>query len=307
MNISVNSTSGFYLQSFNEMSELRAQLERLQTQVATGERLERSSQDPVAASRLRDIARSQRLEEINSENADRLELDLNIASDEITGITDLLIRARELTIGAGNDTLGQDSLDAIATELEQLGEELFTRANGVSLAGESLFSGDAGGAAYIRDNAGVVSYAGSAEAAFLDVAEGVAIQRGITGPEFLSFDVDGTGVTSDAFALISGLAAVLQGGAADPSAAARDAISGFDSALDSANRGQTILGARLAWLDSVQQNQLERSTSRAEEEAEIGGADLTETITELQQTLTVLEASQTSFARVSSLSLFNVI
>lgn len=305
MNSIINSTSGFYARTLNQLGELRGEIERLQGQIGTGERLQRSSQDPVAASRLRDIARSERLDEINVENAKRLELDLSQASDQIASVSDILARAKELAIAAGNDSVEPSAREAIATELGQLAEELLSRANSVSLTGEPLFSGEAGGAAYTRDAGGNVTYTGSATTESVALGEGVSIERGIIGPEFLSFDEGGT--PTDAFALLSGLVAALQGGAPDPAAAARDAIGGFDNALDAANRGQTILGARLAWLETVQQNQVERSITRSEQGAEVGGADLAETITQLQQTLTVLEASQASFARVSSLTLFDAI
>lgn len=305
MTASINTQSGFYLRSLAQFDDLRSQLNALQTQIATGQKLERSSQDPAAASQLRGLARAERLERVFSENADRLELDLSAASDEITGMNNVLSRARELAIAAGNETLDDSGRAAIATELEELREELFARANGLTLGGESLFSGEAGGPAYARDASGVITYVGSPESGLLNVAAGAEIERGITGPEFLEFDA-GSGPT-DAFELLGGLVAALQGGVADPAAAARDAVAGFDAALDSSTRGQTILGTRLAWVDALQQTQLDRSVSRAEQQADVGGVELTDAIAQLQQTLTVLEASQASFGRLSSLTLFDAI
>ncbi len=301
----INTQSGFYSRSISQFDGLRGQLNTLQSQIATGVRLERSSDDPAAASRLRSLAREDRLEQVFAENADLLELDVSAASDALTGINNLLIRARELALAAGNDTLGDPERAAIATEIEQLGEELFARANTTGLDGEALFAGESGGRAYARDAAGLVSYIGSAQSGSLFVGAGAEIERGLTGPEFLELDVGGG--PTDAFALLGGLAAALQGGAADPAAAARDALIGIDAALDSSTRGQTILGARLAWIESIQQAQSDRSFSRAEQQADVGGVELTDAIAQLQQTLTVLEASQASFARLSSLSLFNAI
>ena len=51
-----NATGAFYERSLGQMNELRASLERLQTQISTGERLARGSEDPAAASRLRTLA-----------------------------------------------------------------------------------------------------------------------------------------------------------------------------------------------------------------------------------------------------------
>jgi hypothetical protein len=43
----------------------------------------------------------------------------------------------------------------------------------------------------------------------------------------------------------------------------------------------------------------------AEEQADIGGTDIASTVTQLQQAMLVLEASQASFAKLSGLSLFD--
>ena len=70
---------------------------------------------------------------------------------------------------------------------------------------------------------------------------------------------------------------------------------------------QTVVGTRLAWIDLVSERRTEAGELRAEQQAEVGGADLAETMTRLQQTMTVLEASQASFARLSSLTLFDLL
>ena len=112
---------------------------------------------------------------------------------------------------------------------------------------------------------------------------------------------------TDLFAFIQTLADDLRGGAADPAAAARDAMAGLDSALETLTRAQTVLGARIAWVETVQQGQVARAEARSRESGEIGGVELASAITQMQQVLTVLEASQASFARLSSLSLFDAI
>ena len=55
------STGAFYERSTSQIGTLRAKAESLQQQIGTGERLERSSDDPVAAARLRMLARNERI------------------------------------------------------------------------------------------------------------------------------------------------------------------------------------------------------------------------------------------------------
>ena len=45
----------------------------------------------------------------------------------------------------------------------------------------------------------------------------------------------------------------------------------------------------------------------ADERVDVGGADIAVTMSRLQETLTVLEASQASFVRLANLSLFSMI
>ena len=64
------------------------------------------------------------------------------------------------------------------------------------------------------------------------------------------------------------------------------------------------LKERVRQEQAVQQKHDSRAL-RAEEQEAVGGTDLTQAVSRLQQTMTVLEATQASFARLSSLSLFS--
>ncbi len=305
MNFVSNATSAFYDRSLEQMGNLRGSLERLQTQISTGVRITRGSEDPAAASRLRTLARTELLSEVQSDNADKLARDLDEAGDEVLGVANLLARARELAIAAANSPTGASGRAAIAEELAQLELELFDRANALTLSGEPLFAGTAAGPAFTRAADGSVTYNGNGEIASVPVAPGTELERGLTGAQLFQFDLNGS--PSSAFAVLSGLTAALQGGAADPAAAARAAIEGLDAAFDTATRGQTVLGTRLAWVEVIQDNQTQRALTVAEHKSQTGDTDLGEAIARLQQTLTALEASQASFTRVSNLTLFNVI
>jgi flagellar hook-associated protein 3 FlgL len=299
------STLAFHERSLDQMADLRNSLARLQSQVATGQRLERGSDDPAAASRLRALMRSERLGEVEAENAVKLEQDLTVGADEIGRIADILIRARELAVQAASDTQGPEARAIIAEELEQLNEELFARANAVTLTGEPLFAGTAGGPAYTRDGNGVVTYAGNLEQGTVPAGPGIEVARGVAGPQVFDFDLGGA--PSSAFAVMGDLVTALRTPGGNPAVAAASALDGIDAAITTATRSQTVLGTRIAWTQALQDNQADRSIALAQQRAAIGETDIAETITRLQQTLTALEASQATFVRVSSLSLFNAL
>ncbi len=300
-----NSTGAFFERSIGQMADLRKTVERLQTEIATGERIQRGSDDPIGAARLRAVTRLEVRGATEGENAARLEQDLSETSNQIDGVVSILQRARELSIAAANDPVGENGRAAIADELEQLGEELFARSNASSITGAPLFAGTAGEPAFVRDANGVVTYNGNSENGAVPVAPGTEIERSVTGQQLFEFDDNGT--PNSAFAVLSALTAALRGGAADPAIAAQDALAGIDASIDNANRSQTVIGTRLAWVESIQQDQNSRAVDVAEKRSDIADTDIADTIVRLQQTLTALEASQTSFTRVSSLNLFNAL
>ncbi|MEP3422237.1 MAG: flagellar biosynthesis protein FlgL [Erythrobacter sp.] len=300
-----NSTGAFFERSLVQMSALRGTVERFQTEIATGERIQRGSDDPVGAARLRALTRLERRGDTEEENAARLGQDLSEAANQIEGIVSILQRARELSVAAANDPVGENGRAAIAEELEQMAEEMFARSNTQSITGAPLFAGTAGSPAFLRDANGVVTYNGNNQNGAVPIAPGTSVERGVTGEQLFEFDDNGT--PSSNFAVLTDLAIALRGGAADPAIAAQDALSGIDSALDNANRSQTVIGTRLAWVESIQQDQQTRAIDVAEQRSDIGDTDIADTIVRLQQTLTALEASQASFTRVSSLTLFNAL
>jgi flagellar hook-associated protein 3 FlgL len=305
MNFVSNSTGSFFNRSLAQMSDLRAGIERTRTQIATGRLIERGSDDPAGAAQLRSVARREALVDVEGDNAARLGQDLGAAADEVQAVNDLLQRARELTVQAANTPTGADGRQAIAFELEQLSQELFSRANGTSLTGEPLFAGLSSGAAFTRDAAGNVTYAGTPESGAVPVAPGTAIERGLPGNEVFEFDLGGT--PTSAFAVLSGLVTALQGGSPDPVAAANAALEGIDAALDTTNRATTILGTRMAWVEQLQDQQADRRIALAERRSSVGDTDIADAIARLQQSLTALEATQAAFARVSSLTLFDAL
>ena len=139
----------------------------------------------------------------------------------------------------------------------------------------------------------------------MPVAPGTAIERGLPGNEVFEFDLAGT--PTSAFAVLGALTTALQGGAPDPVAAASASIAGIDAALDTTSRAITILGTRMAWVEQVEAQQAERKIALAERRSRVGDTDIADAIARLQQSLTALEASQSAFARVSSLTLFDAL
>lgn len=299
------STSAFYERSSLSIANLRARAEEYQAAIASGQRLSAGSDDPVAAARMRSLSRADAFSAIDTTNASRAASDLSMADKALSTFGDFITRVKELAVQAANGTLNASQRGGIATELRQISGELVNIANSRDSAGHALFGGETTGNAYSVNGAGVPVYVGTTSAGELSLGDGQSVTRGLTGPEFLNFT--GPAGATDLFAVVKGLADALSGAAPDPAQSARDALGTLDAGLESVTTAQTVVGARLNWIDLTTTRRIDLTEQRASEEADVGGTDLAATVTRLQETMTVLEASQASFARLSSLSLFDLL
>ena len=296
------STSAFYERANRQISSLRKQAEDLQKQVGSRERLSRSSEDPLAAAKLRGLSRRERLTQIDQRNSDRAKTSLSLADSALSSITSSIVRARDLALQAGSTTLTDENRKAIAAEIEALRGNFIALGNTPDGEGESLFGGAVSGPAYV-ETAGVVSYVGSGNAQVTELGDGQTVERSLTGPDIFSFN--GPSGATDLFAVLGTFAAALNAGGAGAVTAADDALAALDPALQKATTAQTVIGTRMAWVETMDERRTVSEEMIAQDRETVGGADFATTYTRLQEMMTVLEASQASFVKLSSLSLFD--
>ena len=303
MTINPTGTSAFYARARSDMTALRKQAEMTQGQLSSGERLEKSSDDPVAASRLRTLARADRLAEVDVSNTNRAAGDLALVDSTLTSIADLVTRVRDLAVQAGSETLNDKQRAAIGIEVGEIHTQLVALANARDVGGHALFGGATTGDAYGIDGTGQAVYQGTGNAGEIELGEGQTVIRSLTGPEIFTADLNGSPV--NLLGIVKDLSLALAGGVADPAQAARDALSGLTAGVENIATNQTVVGARLVWLDFVAARQTDLGEMRSAEKADKGGVDIAEAMIRLQETMTILQASQAGFARLSGLTLFD--
>lgn len=111
-----------------------------QTQLSSGKRIHKPSDDPVGTTRLIKV-KSDIAENIQyKENARDAESWLNVSENSLTDTKDILQRIRELAVQGANGTYTDEETSKIAKEIDQLLEELIVNANS-TIAGRYLFSG----------------------------------------------------------------------------------------------------------------------------------------------------------------------
>ena len=297
-------TQAFYDRSLTDMASLRSRAGSVQQSLGTGQKLARSSDDPVAASRLRQLSRSEALSDIDVKNANAAEADLILADEAMSSMSSFILRAGELATQAASAGLAPSQRVAIGKELSEIQSALLDLANSRDSSGHALFGGQLIGNAYAMGPSGQAIYTGTEAKSPVPIGLGLTVEPGLTGPDFIG---SGQGSGTDLFATLSTLATSLQSGAASAADVARTSLTGLRAGLDALTTGQTIIGSRLSWIDVTNELRISQSERVASEQAELGGTDIAEAVTRLQQITTALEASQAGFARLSKLSLFDVI
>ncbi|WP_062345839.1 flagellar biosynthesis protein FlgL [Novosphingobium sp. CCH12-A3] len=298
------STAAFFERSLMDLTALRKQAEDTQAEMSTGERLQRSSDDPVAASRLRQLARAGVFDDIDTAATNRATTDLTLTDTALSQFASIVTRLQELTTQAANSTVNDSQRAGIGEEIAQLRGSLVALANSRDGNGNALFGGESAADAYTLDASGNATYAGTSAAGTISIGGGQSVARGVTGPEFLQFQSGGG--TVDLLAMTKALADDLKSGAGGV-ATANAALTALGDGLNAITTAQTVVGSRLNWIDLNTERRTTLSEMRTTEQTEVGGADLTESIARLQNTMLVLQASQANFAKLANLSLFSVL
>jgi flagellar hook-associated protein 3 FlgL len=115
-------------------------VDKYQRQLASGRRLNRPSDDPVAASNALDVRTSKSSATQYRRNVDDSQAYLATVDSTVASSNEILQRARELAIQGSNDTMTPENRKHLLEEAKSLFEQLAAIAN-TTFRGEYLFSG----------------------------------------------------------------------------------------------------------------------------------------------------------------------
>lgn len=296
------STSHFYDSTTSLMQQLSKQADTLNTQIATTKKISKPSDDVVAY---------QRLTAIKQANADDASYTSNISlassllqqTDTSLGTAETqLQRAAELAVQANSGTLNDTDRTAIATELRGIRDQLVTLANTQDARGQPLFAAATGDSAVTQAADGSVTFTGTGTPASIPIGDGVAVQPTESAARVFGGVTLKDGSKTDVFAALNTMISALDSNNLSAVSSAGD---GVQAALTQIGTVRASLGARTARVDLQQTSVKDAATARETDRSALEDTDVTAAITDLQKTMTVLQATQASFTKLSSLSLFN--
>lgn len=301
------STSTFYSTAISNLNKLNASNNTLQQQISTSNKLTHSYDDPVAAAQMRTMQAADTLSTTIKANTDVANANLTQTDSTLTQFTSILTSIQTLATQAASDTYSASDKVNIGTQINAYYQNMVDLANTKDAYGNSIFSGTASGPAYTQDASGNAAYAGSGSVAPVSLGGSLTVTPAITGPEALNFTVNGT--STNLLASVKALADQLTAGTATSATmnATGGAFEQLNAGLDQLTTAQTVVGARMSWISTASDIQTATTTQRATTEASVGGTDLTAALTQLSQQMLVLQASQASFTKLSSLSLLSAL
>lgn len=259
----------------NLQTNLRSMAD-LQTKMSSGKNINAPSDDPAAASDMLRLRADQRTASQFQRNSTDAEAWLTTVDTALTTSLAALRRARDLTVQGGNGALGQQSLEALAAEIDGVKTQLLAQANTTYL-GRTVFAGtsDAG----IAFDSTTYAFTGGVTVA--GVTSTPPVERSVGDAVSVRVDSDGAAVfgegTASVFALLDTISAELRAGT-DPSAHLTD----IDTHMNAMLTQVASVGARANQVSTAQSTLTDRQLTLTTQLSSIEDIDLASVILELQ-------------------------
>jgi len=298
------STSLLFDRASAQLSGIQNDLAKSQAQISTQKQVLNPSDAPDQATAITRLKSMIGKQDSYAKTLETVQARLETESTTLSNAGDLLIRMKELTIQANNATNSGSGRTLIATEMRGLREQLLSLANSTDATGSYLFSGSKVHTQPFATSAGTVSYQGDQAHISVAVGDQRTLLTNRSGTEaFVSVvrTSDGTATGVGFFQTIDDL---ITGVAAGDSTAMQRGLAEMDTlhqgvVVAQANGGTTMQSVQqqTSVLDAIKLT-LQLSLSSVED------LDMAKAITLMQKQLLSLEAAQSSFAKMSQLSLF---
>lgn len=318
------STNQYFKLSTDRMSKQQTDLVNIQGQLATGQRVLKPSDDPLAMSVALGAKAGVKTIDSYQNNITYINNQLGQMDVALQSGSDIMVSIKEAFMQAGNAALSAADREIIAQDIEGRMEELRGIANRTDANGFYMFSGT------FQDQEPFQAPGGAVTGTFLETTT-LAAAEAVTGREiqvasgrFVNLNITGQDAfvdpdtNEDAFAVLRDAVALLrtpgfpngQEGATpqDTFLKAFNAKGAqLDNVFDQVQISRTKVGVRLREVETLQQINQAAQLELERVAGEAVGLDYAKAISELSQGQLQLQAAQQSFASTSKLTLFNFI
>jgi flagellar hook-associated protein 3 FlgL len=300
------STSLYFDRATQQLGGVQSRLTKVQEQLSTGLQIVKPSDAPDKASLVTRLESELARQSGYQDTLKAVNVRLTAEETALKNTSDVMFRIKELAVQAANDTLGAQDRQSIALELGSLRDQILSLANSQDSNGNFLFSGSrAGEEAFSKDSAGRIIYQGDHARMKVNVGDNRQMNLNLPGSDIFTRVVrdDGKGgkVGVDFFQALDDLTQAVK--TADRTKMQRG-IGEIDTLQMGVSEGLGQIGADLSVVD-MQTTVLDQVVLRLQTtRSDIEDLDYTEAITRMNKDQLALEAAQSSFSKISQMSLF---
>ena len=300
------STSLYFDPATQQLGNVQSKLTQTQEQLSTGLQIVKPSDAPDKASLVTRLESELARQTSYQDTLKSVNVRLTAEETALKNTSDVMARIKELAVQAANDTVGAQDRQSIALEMGNLREQILSLANSQDSNGNFLFSGSrAGSPAFSKDASGRIQYQGDQARMQVNVCDNRRMNMNMPGSDAFTRVVrdDGKGnkVGVDFFQSLDDLVNAVK---TSDHAAIQRGVTEVDTLQNGVSEGLGQIGADLTVVD-LQTNVLDQVVLRLKTtRSDVEDLDYTEAITRMNKDQLALEAAQSSFAKISQLSLF---
>jgi flagellar hook-associated protein 3 FlgL len=282
----------------DDLQRVSANLQATQRKLSTGKEINQVEDDPVGAGRAM-FLRSQISDVQQYQKNINEALGFQDASESsMSAVQDIMKRAKELVVQAGNGTLDQTGLNNIAAEIKQLVEAARQSMNG-TYAGRYLFSGTATLTQPFPSPG--LTYAGDANTMQRVIGQGEQVDLNLRGWE--AFSVPPTAAGQNVLQLLDKVATDLQAG--NRAALGGPDLQGVDAMLDQLSASRAQVGARVNRLETQQTRLKDLELNVEDLLSKTEDADMAKAMVDFSMQQSIYQSALQSGARVLQPSLLD--
>ncbi|MDO5057127.1 MAG: flagellar hook-associated protein FlgL [Lautropia sp.] len=295
------STTHYQNQAVSSILETQGTLAKLQEQASTGRRVNRPSDDPLAAAEVERLRAGQARNDIEKRMMSYAKNQMALSENSLGAGIDILQRARDLMINARNGAMTDIEHAVLGSQLQQLRSELLDLANTKNNEGDYVFGGQ-----------------GSEQAPFSPSGDPVfqgmpgTRQNGFDTPLDLTLNGDqvftgfGPGGNRTIFQELDAVAEAL--GAGDRAALEEALTRGMmvaDNALERFSVTRSLLGEQRLAIDARENLLASGDLGAAQRRSELVDTDYASVLSGIQSRDLALRAAMQTYSQISQLSMFN--
>lgn len=273
----INAVGNRMTREIARQSKLSDALDRIQTQISSGKKLLRASDDPVASRRIATIGKAQASSTTWAANVKTAAAQVSQADTALGSVGNLLTRARELTLSASSSTTNPADRASIAAELAAIGDEIDGFAATRDSNGEPLFATNAKQVRFDAD----ISFAPVPSAGDVFVVGGNSLSTGLRDAAAAIASGDGTAIGA--------------------------ALTTLGESISHVADQRAAMGLSAGRLERIGDSLEARSITLADERKDVEDTDLSVAIAELNAQKLTLDAAQAAFARINRQTLFDLL